>query len=64
MSRHYEAPALEAYGTLTVLTGSWKCTPATEDGAYHPPYDLDEWQAHMDQQAANPDACIPYIGPP
>ena len=35
MSRHYEAPALEQYGTLAALTASGvKCTPGSTDGGY------------------------------
>ena len=30
MTRRYEAPALEVYGTLEVLTGSTKCTPGDD----------------------------------
>jgi len=31
MSRYYEAPTVEVYGSLAALTGSYKCTVGTDE---------------------------------
>jgi len=54
MLRYYEAPALEPYGTLETLTGSFKCTLGV-DGIYKCPESKAESQWFSDRYYAGED---------